>query len=119
MASTSSWSYPRTSWRRCSRYKYQSVFTFHTLFLRKYHFLWFGNLHHISDETKGALIIEDDAESEGLPKWYTEMEEMIVKILRSVTTLCPWLIIAIHSILLISAVLDQSYSFGKVHDIIT
>ena len=27
----------------------------------------------------GALIVEDDADAEGLPEWYTEMEEMIVR----------------------------------------
>jgi len=44
---------------------------------------WWHPHHHgsthlqVAGGAAGALIIEDDAESEGLPPWYTEMEELI------------------------------------------
>jgi len=44
---------------------------------------WWHPHHHgathiqVAAGAAGALIIEDDAESEGLPDWYTQMEELV------------------------------------------
>merc|ERR1711994_320852 len=44
---------------------------------------WWHPHHHGSTHLQvaagaaGALIIEDDAEMEGLPEWYTQMDELI------------------------------------------
>ena len=68
MAPTPSREHTHSGWWRSCRYSHSDV-------LNATHLPFILVL-----DVEGALIIEDDAAAEGLPLWYTEMDEMIVKI---------------------------------------